>query len=308
MDVIHVSYADLKTKSFQDFFEALKLQHTTSIDHIKPESSDPLQKCINLFLKYGCNGIYSYFAVLDSIHHIVQKGLYKIQHMQDENLIRALIAHTSQFGSIYFEERMKQGIVLLLALQGSSYYVLAYNDCEHVDDAFHAESYKNLGKGILDGIRHRSLFIGVDTAWRAKWKERFRRRAVAVQQINLLLLLYLYGCYLACQNIEYIYHTLEWLIASGYKWLYLPNEFEYDILNRFLLMLVPDVGLGLPKDTRMLNFFSEIEKYQAIMLLQYRQAPSEIQDAIRQAKNLAPKFQNYINDLPFLQELQNHEI
>lgn len=299
---LYVSYANLRTKEFQDFLEALNQQHKISIN-LTTNTSDTPQKYMNLFLKHAYGGMLTYFAILDSVHNIVQKTLYKIQYIQDASLIQALIAN-HQLTDFFLENHMKKDIVLLLALQGSSYYVLAYNDCEHVDDAFHAESYKNIGKGILDGIRHHSLFIGVDTAWRAKWKERFRRRAVAVKQINLLLLLYLYHCYLAHQNIASIYHTIEWLITSGYKWLYLPEDYDFDILNRFLLMPVPDVGFGTAQDMYMLSFFSEIETYCPLMCLHYAQAP-EVQDAIRQAKNLSPKFQNFINDLPFIRELEN---
>ena len=152
-----------------------------------------------------------------------------------------------------YTERMKKDIVLLLALQDPYYYTLAWNDSEKIDGAFHAEAYEHLGRGFRTAVKKHSIKEGLFEAWFEKWKERFRRRSNALRDINLMLLLYLYSCYLSCSDIRYIAEVLIWLINVVYQWFAIPEEPEYDVLNFFLAMRVPEVGFKIPENIYMLK-------------------------------------------------------
>lgn len=291
----NVSYKAIKTEEFKNFTALLKKECGVIYSIESTALPDKSQKIMNRIIgAKGLEGMFSYYSMQETIHGVTQTMLLKGHQLQDVFLINELNRYNCENTSgesLY--ERMKADITLLIALQGSGYYMSAFNDAENINGAFHAEAYKHIWRGVVEGFSKGSFGHGVDVAWKSKWKERYRRRAVALRNISLMLMLYLFGCYLSYQDIQCISRSIYWLLEAGYEWLDIPEEPETDLLDYFLVMDVPDVGFT-DENIYMLDFYSKIETYKSAILKQYPNASEKFIQYVNQAENLPKKFDGFL--------------
>ena len=189
-------------------------------------------------------------------------------------------------------DRIKKDIVLLLCIRSQHHYMLAWNDSDppHVGGLFHAEGYKHLIDGIIEGFKKKSLKIVYDESNRLQEMEIYRRRTAALKYISTMLLLYLYSCYKTFGNLDICVEALRWIVENGYYWFSVPKEPEHEYLLLFTLMEVPDVGFGFPNDTMICDIYERVEEYRNSILDCYRGCNAELRDFISGVQNLDRKF------------------
>lgn len=287
MEIRRVTFKEIKSKEFHNFMDQLQaeVQEKLTIKRDSLSASDAAEKLILWKIKSLFSSL-TYFAAVDTVQNSLHGVLKGANHLLQSSMIQELnIYNIERFGESKFDiiTRMKIDIIMLLLVEGKTYCRLALNECDALDDnPFHVETYKHIGRGIWHGLKSKSIGKGIFIACVEREKEEIRIRANALRDINMLILLYLYSCYLSQDNIGYVGVIMVWLIENGYKWFDIKEQPDRDLLGDYFEFQLPDIISGV-EGKKIINIYEDMASYQNILLGIYPDTPNVIKKRIEAA-------------------------
>lgn len=299
MVAVNVAYGDIRSQQFQDFVKKAEVDYRQQLSkkNLASRNTSEDTRLIGKLNKVY-SGSFDYFLLLEKTHKVLHGTLKRIQQMSDVSLINALSSYNIRRcgGSNLkiYEERMKIDVFTLLILQGQSYYQLAFNECERIDEVpFHAKAFEHLGKGIVHGIKSKSFVQGVNYGYYEKCKERFGLRAIGLKDIQLMLMLYLFSCYKTTGSIRIVNNVLLWLDKIGYQWMVVPDAPANDLMNEFLLYKLPAV-IPATEGKRFMEVFIGMNRYKKYIATMYPDIPEILKKRIDNVDDLSDKYSGYL--------------
>lgn len=292
MELFMITYSVINQKEFTEFIFLLEQTTKHNLNMFKDDNINISDSIISKALSVGFSESLAYFSTLESVHafsHTAKRSIYRIW---DVTLINEMC---NRILKEYEEERidyLRDDIVLLLTAESMYYYMLAWSDSLH-DSPFHVEDYKHIWFGIKAAWAQGKLSAIYTESNNSKMLEVFRRRANALRDINLMILLYLYSMYKTVEDIKVVSMALIWLLNSGYEWFHIPAETKEEILLQFLFWTVPENALGFPKGMSIYEIYDTISKYNSSIHERYPDAGKDFRNLIENLKDLPKVYRDW---------------
>lgn len=279
-----VYFKNIKSEEFHYFMDQLQAETqqmlTLRQNHLK--ASD----IARFPVLWGIKSIFSslsYLSAVDTVQNALHSVLKQGHYCIESAMINELTAYNIYMADRYqydIDERMKIDIIMFLITEGKSYCRLALNECSAIDDSpFHLETYKHLGRGIIQGFKTKSLGEGLLTACMEREKEVVRIRANALRDINVLIWLYLYGCYLSQNTVTHAAKAVVWLFENGYQWFDIEEQPDRDLLNEYFDFELPHVVLGI-EGKKIIDIYESNDSYKHLLLKMYPDTPKAVKNSI----------------------------